>query len=585
VPTRDHRTDVSNVLVIGSGGAGLRAAIAAHDAGCEVTIIGKRLRKDAHTVLAAGGINAALATRDPDDHWGWHVMDTWNEGYFVADPVKVGILARESPDRVRELADWGLPFARTEDGDIDTRYFGAHRYRRTAYAGDWTGRAIVETLNDQVVARDITVREQRYVSRLLVHEGVCFGAYTFDLETGDRTVELADSVVLAAGGHTRLWRRSSSRRDENNGDGMSLALHAGCELQDLELVQFHPTGMTHPEEHAGTLVTEAVRGEGGHLLNSEGERFMERYDPERMELSTRDRVAMANYTEIHEGRGGPNGGVFLDISHLPKDEIREKLPRMHRQFVELQMLDIGEDPVEVAPTAHYSMGGVHVDPETTATAVEGLYAVGEIAAGLHGANRLGGNSLAETVVFGKRSGEAAAERSLSLDVQLRNRAVIEAAADELDAAVRDGDTVVRQVQRGLRDAMWNHVGVVRDEDGLSAGIDRLDELAREAEDVDVRPDAQGHADLAAALDLRGSIQAARATVLLARERRESRGAHQRTDHPERDDEHQLLNHTVRLGDDGELVIGTRARVAVPDDLREWAREADDELEVEGRLLE
>jgi succinate dehydrogenase / fumarate reductase, flavoprotein subunit len=581
----DHRTDISNVLVIGSGGAGLRAAIAAHDAGCEVTIVGKRLRKDAHTVLAAGGINAALATRDPEDHWGWHVMDTWNEGYFLADPVKVGILAREAPDRIHELAEWGLPFARTEDGDIDTRYFGAHRYRRTAYAGDWTGRAIVETLHDQVVRRRIPIRERRYVSRLLVHEGVCFGAFTFDLESGERTVELADSVILAAGGHTRLWRRSSSRRDENNGDGMSLALHAGCVLQDLELVQYHPTGMTHPEEHAGQLVTEAVRGEGGRLLNSEGERFMERYDPERMELSTRDRVAMANYTEISEGRGGPNGGVFLDISHVDSDTIREKLPRMHRQFVETQMLDIGEEAMEVAPTAHYSMGGVHVDPETTATDVEGLYAVGEIAAGLHGANRLGGNSLAETVVFGKRSGEAAAERSRSMDVQRRDRGVIERAADDLDAAVRDGDTVVRQVQRGLRDVMWDHVGVVRDEDGLDRALERLDELALAAEDVDVRPDAQGHDDLAIALDLRGSIQAARATALLARERRESRGAHNRADHPDRDDDHQLLNHTVHLGDDGELVLGSRPRAPIPDDLAEWVKEDDQELESSEKLSE
>ena len=477
----------------------------------------------------------------------------------------------------------GAAVARTEDGDIDTRYFGAHRYRRTAYAGDWTGRAIVETLNDQVLERDIPIRENRYVSRLLVDDGVCFGAMTFDLESGERTVEIADAVILAAGGHTRLWRRSSSRRDENNGDGMSLALHAGCELQDLELVQFHPTGMTHPEEHAGQLVTEAVRGEGGKLLNADGERFMERYDPERMELSTRDRVAMANYTEIHEGRGGPNGGVFLDISHLDKDVIRDKLPRMHRQFVETQMLDIGEEPMEVAPTAHYSMGGVHIDPDTCATGVEGLYAVGEITAGLHGANRLGGNSLAETVVFGKRAGDAAAQRSLTLDVQLRSRHVIAAAEDELDEAVRDGDTVVRQVQRELRDTMWDHVGVVRTEDELTAGIERIRELYASAQDIDVRPDAQGYADLAAALDLRGSIEAAEATALLARERRESRGAHIRTDFPDRDDEHQQVNHTVRWKD-GELHVESRPRPAVPDHLQEWMREAD-ELDVEGRLLE
>lgn len=580
---RPVRRDVSSVLIIGSGGAGLRAAIAAHDGGCEVTIVGKRLRKDAHTVLAAGGINAALGTRDPEDHWGWHVLDTWNEGYFLADPEKVEILAREAPDRIHELAEWGMPFARTEDDRIDTRYFGAHRYRRTCYAGDWTGRAIVETLHDQVAERRIPIREHRYVSRLLVDDGTCFGAMTFDLTSGERTVELADAVILAAGGHTRLWRRSSSRRDENNGDGMSLALRAGCELQDLELVQFHPTGMTHPEEHAGQLVTEAVRGEGGHLLNADGERFMERYDPERMELSTRDRVAMANYTEISEGRGGPNGGVFLDVSHLDDDVIREKLPRMHRQFVETQMIDIGETPMEVAPTAHYSMGGVHIDPRTCATGVEGLFAVGEITAGLHGANRLGGNSLAETVVFGKRAGEAAAAHSLGLDVQLRSRDVIASADEELDAVVREGDIVVRQVQRELRDTMWEHVGVVRDEDGLTRGIERIRDLASAMDGVDVRPDAQGYADLALALDLRGSIEAAEATALLARQRRESRGAHARADHPDRDDDAQQVNHTVRWTPDG-LEVGSRPRPEVPEHLREWMREAE-EVEVGGRLLE
>ena len=259
----------------------------------------------------------------------------------------------------------------------------------------------------------MAVIDDQYVSQLLVTDGACFGALAFDLETGERTVFLADAVVLATGGHTRIWRRSSSRRDENTGDGMYLALRAGCRLQDMELVQFHPTGMVAPEEAAGILVTEAVRGEGGHLKNALGERFMARYDPERMELSARDRVALANYTEIAEGRGGPNGGVFLDITHLGKDAILEKLPRMYRQFLEYQMLDISQQPMEVAPTAHYSMGGVVVDPETHATDVAGLYAAGEVTAGLHGANRLGGNSLAETVVFGRRAGEAAAAYSAS----------------------------------------------------------------------------------------------------------------------------------------------------------------------------
>ncbi|MFA9430439.1 FAD-dependent oxidoreductase [Egicoccus sp. AB-alg2] len=581
---RDHRTTVSNVLVIGAGGAGLRAAIAAHDAGREVTIVGKRLRTDAHTVLAAGGINAALGTVDPDDRPRWHFLDTWNEGYFLADPRKIELLVEEAPHRIRELDAWGMPFARTPDGDLDQRYFGAHRYRRTCYAGDWTGRAMVETLHQQVTERGIPIVERTYVSRLLVHDGTCFGALAFDLASGERTVHLADAVVLAGGGHTRLWRRSSSRRDENNGDAMYLALAAGCELQDLELVQFHPTGMTHPEEWAGQLVTEAVRGEGGHLKNAEGERFMSRYDPDRMELSTRDRVALANYTEIAEGRGGPNGGVFLDISHLDRETIRQKLPRMHRQLIEAQMLDIAEHPIEVAPTAHYSMGGVHVTPETGATGVEGLFAAGEITAGLHGANRLGGNSLTETAVFGARAGAAAAAHSDELSVQLRSKAAVTAALDELDACIHDGNEVVRVGQRELRDIMWEHVGVVRDERGLDRGVARIRALQELIPELDVQPDSQGFQDLAGVLDLRGSIVSALATALSARERRETRGAQQRKDHPERDDERQLCNHVVRLDDDGEVRLTSRPRVAVPAHLRDWAEEAE-AVDTAGRLLE
>jgi succinate dehydrogenase / fumarate reductase, flavoprotein subunit len=288
------RMNVSNVLVIGSGAAGLRAAIAADEAGTEVVVIGKRQRKDAHTVLAAGGINAALGTRDPEDSWQQHFADTLKEGYYLSDPRVVEIMAKEAPRAINELVEWGCPLARTEDGELDQRFFGAHKYRRTCFAGDYTGRALLYTLADKVEELGIPVIEGQYVSKLLVYEGRCFGALAFDIESGERTVHLADAVVLAAGGHTRLWRRSSSRRDENTGDGMFLALEAGCRLSDMELVQFHPTGMVHPEDWAGTLVTEAVRGEGGRLYNANGERYMERYDPERRELSTRDRVALAN---------------------------------------------------------------------------------------------------------------------------------------------------------------------------------------------------------------------------------------------------------------------------------------------------
>jgi succinate dehydrogenase / fumarate reductase, flavoprotein subunit len=577
------RSNVANVLVIGTGAAGLRAAIAAHQAGSEVVVIGKRRRDDAHTVLAAGGINAALGSVDPQDSWQQHFADTLREGYFLADPRVVELMAREAPAAVLELADWGAPFARTPDGRLDQRYFGAHRWRRTCYAGDWTGRAILRTLAAKVAELGLAVVDDQYVSRLLVGDGVCFGALAFDLETGERTVFLADAVVLAAGGHTRIWRRSSSRRDENTGDGMYLALRAGCRLQDMELVQFHPTGMVAPEEAAGTLVTEAVRGEGGHLKNALGERFMARYDPERMELSARDRVALANYTEITQGRGGPNGGVFLDITHLGKDEILERLPRMYRQFLEYQMLDISQQPMEVAPTAHYSMGGVVVDPDTHATDVAGLYAAGEVTAGLHGANRLGGNSLSETVVFGRRAGEAAAGWSASRDLQLRDRRVVRAADEELSGLVRHGRQFARPLQRALRDAMWETCGVVRDQDGLRRGLDRVAELRELAGQVDVRPTSEGYADLAHALDLRASLVTAEATLLGALARTESRGAHQRRDHPELSPELRV-NFQTRADADGRLRTAGRPVPPVPSELRRWVDSGED-LTTAGRLLE
>jgi succinate dehydrogenase / fumarate reductase, flavoprotein subunit len=583
MPGSSLRSNVANVLVIGTGAAGLRAAIAAHQAGREVVVLGKRRRDDAHTVLAAGGINAALGTVDPQDSWQQHYADTLREGYFLADPRVVELMAREAPAAVLELADWGAPFARTSNGRLDQRFFGAHRWRRTCYAGDWTGRAILRTLAAKVAELGVTVIDDQYVSELLVSDGVCFGALAFDLETGERTVFLADAVVLAAGGHTRIWRRSSSRRDENTGDGMYLALRAGCRLQDMELVQFHPTGMVAPEEAAGTLVTEAVRGEGGHLKNGLGERFMARYDPERMELSARDRVALANYTEIAEGRGGPNGGVFLDVTQIGKDAILEKLPRMYRQFLEYQMLDISQQPMEVAPTAHYSMGGVVVDPDTHATDVAGLYAAGEVAAGLHGANRLGGNSLAETVVFGRRAGEAAAAYSASRDIQLRPRDVVRAADQELSSFIRPGRQFARPLQRALRDNMWECCGVVRDQAGLRRGLERVADLGELAREVDVRPTSEGFADLAHALDLRASLVAAEATLLGALARRESRGAHQRRDFPKLGPDLRV-NFRTRFDTDGQLATAPDPVPPPPSELRAWA-DATQDLSVAGRLLE
>ena len=576
------RTSVSNVLVIGSGAAGLRAAIAAHGAGTEVMVVGKRQRRDAHTVLASGGINAALGTRDPEDSWQQHFADTLREGYYLSDPRVVEIMTREAPDAVRELAEWGCPFTLTPDGRLDQRFFGAHKYRRSCYAGDYTGRAVLHSLIDRVDRLGIPIVDNCYVSRLLVMDGSCFGAMAFDLMTGERTVFEADAVVLATGGHTRMWRRSSSRRDENNGDGMYMALRAGARLADMEMVQFHPTGMVAPEEVAGTLVTEAVRGEGGRLYNSVGERFMARYDPERMELSTRDRVALANYTEIVEGRGGPNGGVFLDISHRGKDHILEKLPRMYRQFLEYQMLDISSQPMEVAPTAHYSMGGVAVEPETHWTGVEGLFAAGEVTAGLHGANRLGGNSLGETLVFGRRAGAAAAELSLARESQLRSKPAVDEANEELDRPIHRGDQFARPLQRALRNVMWECCGVVRSEETLREGLSRVAEIGALVDDVDVSPSAEGYADLAQALDLGGSVVVGLATISSALERRETRGAHHRLDYPDLDP-NLLVNFNASL-QDASVRIDSAPVPPVPEHLRSWASDVA-EVEVHGRLLE
>jgi succinate dehydrogenase / fumarate reductase flavoprotein subunit len=571
-------------LIIGSGSAGLRAAIAADRAGVQALVIAKSASLNAHTVLASGGINAALGTRDPEDSWQQHFADTVKESYFLAHPRVVEILTTEAPTAIEELANWGCPFARTADGELDQRFFGAHRWRRTCYAGDYSGRAVLQTLYKKVHELGVPIIDNHYISTLLVSDAGCFGAFGFDLHSGERTAFLADAVVLCGGGHTRLWRRSSSRRDENFGEGIFLGLRAGCRVMDMELVQFHPTGMVAPPGIEGTLVTEAVRGEGGRLLNANGERYMARYDPERMELSTRDRVALANYLEIVEGRGGPNGGVFLDITSRDKDYIIQKLPRMYRQFIEHQMVDISEEPMEVAPTAHYSMGGLVVDPETNATDVAGLFAAGECTAGLHGANRLGGNSLSETVVFGRRAGEAAASFAVGSDVALRPRRAIEDGSHALDELIGAGRELARPVQRALRNAMWERAGVVRDESGLHDGVRRVRELAGVLPVLDVRFSDEGWGDLAQALDLRAGLAVAEATLRGALARRESRGCHSRSDFIDLDPSLRV-NLYSRLDAEGRIHEPWSESVPpVPEDLQQWVRETED-LEPAGRLLE
>ncbi|TQM36938.1 L-aspartate oxidase [Pseudonocardia cypriaca] len=531
-----ERRLATSVLIIGTGGSGLRAAIQLAERGTDVLVVGKRPSADAHTTLAAGGINAALGTMDPGDSWQQHAADTIKESYFLADPTTVRIVTEGAARGIADLDRWGMPFAREADGRISQRYFGAHTFRRTAFAGDYTGLEIQRTLVNRARQLDVAVIDTVYVTRILTRDGVVFGAYGFDIGDGTRYVVHADAVILAAGGHTRIWRRTSSRRDENTGDAFRLAVTAGARIRDPELVQFHPSGLLGPENAAGTLVSEAARGEGGVLRNRLGERFMQRYDPVRMELSTRDRVALAAYTEIKEGRGTPDGGVWLDVSHLPRDTITKRLPRVYQTLIELQMLDITTTPIEIAPTAHYSMGGVWVRPEDHGTGIAGLYAVGEAASGLHGANRLGGNSLIELLVYGRIVGDAAADYSADLDAQPRSAAAVAQARDEVDQVLAaDGPENVRSLQRALRDVMTEHAGVVRDETGLRAGLARLDDIEAAEKSIGVHPDLAGFQDLAHAFDLRSSLVAARATVEAALERRETRGCHNRSDFPDLDE--------------------------------------------------
>ena len=537
----EYETVELGTLVIGAGAAGARTAIELVEQGVdpeEVLVIGKRSHGDAHTTWARGGINGALGTHDPEDDWTVHAADTLNEGHFINDPGKVETVTKQMPGLLRELDDWGMDYSRTEDGEPDQRFFGAQSFRRTAFAGDHTGESLLNTLVERAQDLSIPYQENVFISRLLTEDGEALGAAGYDMDTGEYVVFDADTVVLAAGGYTSLYQRHSSRDDENTGDGPALAYLAGAELMDIEFVQFHPTGMMgdrYGEEWDGRLVTEAVRGEGGRLFNAEGERFMERYSPDQMELDARDVVARAIAQEVREGRGTENGGVYLDISHREQEFIQERLPRMYERFADLGV-DMSEGPVEVAPTSHYGMGGVRVDDEGE-TRVDGLYAIGETMAGVHGANRLGGNSLAETIAYGKVTGQAVAGRltdgSQPESGRLHDRAQHHF-ADLTRLANSDGSHDPEALLDEVRELLWEHAGLLRTEEGLSDGTAKLQELRRKADDLAVGGPTSRSFEYA--MDLGFGLVVAETILRGASKRTESRGAHARTDYPEVDPE-------------------------------------------------
>jgi succinate dehydrogenase / fumarate reductase flavoprotein subunit len=540
-----YETYEHDVLVVGAGGAGLRAAIEALSHGASVGVVCKSLLGKAHTVMAEGGIAAAMANVDRKDDWRTHFRDTMKGGKLLNDWRMAQLHAQEAPDRVRELEQWGALFDRTADGDILQRAFGGHTFKRLCHVGDRTGLEMIRTLQDRGVQMGFHVYMECAITRLLKDGDRVCGAVGYWREQGRFVVFKAKSVVLATGGIGKAWRITSNSW-EYTGDGMALAYDAGAELLDMEFVQFHPTGMVWPPGVQGILVTEAVRGEGGVLKNRLGERFMERYDPDKMELSTRDVVARAIYTEVREGRGTEHGGAFLDISQKPAEYVKRKLPSMYHQFLELADVDITKGPMEVGPTCHYMMGGVRVDAETAQTTVPGLYAAGEVAAGLHGANRLGGNSLSDLLVFGRRAGLAAAENAARVPAPEPRREEIEDAVREMLAFFErpEGESPYA-IHRDLAEAMQNLVGIFRNAEDLEKGLEKIRDLSERASRVRVEGSRLFNPGWHLARDLRSMLTVTEAVARSALVRTESRGAHSRTDYPKTDPEWGKRNNVVR----------------------------------------
>ena len=560
-----------DVLIIGAGGAGLRAAIEALAQGVRVGVVCKSLLGKAHTVMAEGGIAAAMANVDTSDDWRAHFRDTMRGGKFLNNWCMAQLHAQEAPERVRELEQWGALFDRTENGDILQRAFGGHTYKRLCHVGDRTGLEMIRTLQDRGVHLGIDVYMECTITRLLQDGDRIAGAFGYWREQGRFVVFRAKSVIICTGGIGKAWKITSNSW-EYTGDGMALAYDAGADLMDMEFVQFHPTGMVWPPGVQGILVTEAVRGEGGVLRNKNGERFMERYDPKKLELSTRDVVARSIYTEVREGRGTEHGGAFLDISHKPADYVKRKLPSMYHQFLELADVDITKGPMEVGPTCHYMMGGIRVDAETAQTSIAGLFAAGEAAVGLHGANRLGGNSLSDLLVFGRRAGLAAANHAKGTALPPIDSSQIEEAAQQMLAPFErpDGDSPY-VIHDDLQSVMQSLVGIFRDEPDLRRALSELDALKARAALVRVEGSRLFNPGWHLAWDLHSMLTVAEAVTRSAIARRESRGAHSRIDYPALDDAWGK-KHNVVVKKAGTMTLVETPVLEIPDELEQLLAE-------------
>jgi succinate dehydrogenase / fumarate reductase flavoprotein subunit len=566
--TTSYETREHDVLIIGAGGAGLRAAIEALAKGASVGVVCKSLLGKAHTVMAEGGIAAAMANVDAADGWKPHFRDTMRGGKFLNNWRMAQLHAQEAPDRVRELEQWGALFDRTDSGAILQRAFGGHTYKRLCHVGDRTGLEMIRTLQDRGVQLGFDVYMECTVTRLLTDGGRIAGAFAYWRENGRFIVFKAKSIVIATGGIGKAWPVTSNSW-EYTGDGMTLAYEAGAELMDMEFVQFHPTGMVWPPGVQGLLVTEAVRGEGGILRNKLGERFMEKYDPKRMELSTRDVVARSIYTEVKEGRGTEHGGAYLDISHKPAEYVKKKLPSMYHQFKELADVDITKGPMEVGPTCHYMMGGIRVDAETAQSTLPGLFAAGEAAAGLHGSNRLGGNSLSDLLVFGRRAGLAAADYAKQVSSPGLVIAQIEEAEKELLGPFSNtGSESPYAVHRDLQTVMQSLVGIFRAEEDLKKAFAELEDLKARAAKASVEGSRLFNPGWHLARELKSMLTVSEAVALSALARTESRGAHSRIDYPNYDPVWEK-KHNIIVREGAEMKRSESPVEEMPEDLKQF----------------